>query len=221
MTLERLIRWAGLLSVAAAVLIVVSQLIGLYAIDPNDLIGTVNSVPATIFNMLKLFAFVLLLVGLVGLYACQSVEAGVLGLIGFLIAFLGTTLVAGDLWYEGLAVPWLADAAPQVLEEAASGSVDAFRSVQVGSLMSFMLFALGWVLFGIGTFRARVFPRWIAYVVIVGGALGFLGGFPPYQIVLALGVGGMGYWLYTQGGVLQQVATEEVGHPHRPERERV
>jgi hypothetical protein len=221
MTLERLIRWAGLVSVAAAVLIIVSQLMGLYAIDPNDLIGTVNSVPATIFNMLKLFAFVLLLVGLVGLYARQSVEAGALGLIGFLVAFLGTTLVAGDWWYEGLAVPWLAAAAPQVLEEAASGSVDAFRSVQAGSLTSFVLFALGWVLFGIATLRARIFPRWIALVVIVGGAIGFLGGFPPFMVVLALGVGCMGYWLYTRGGVPQQVAKEEVGHAHRPERERV
>ena len=205
MTLERLIRLSGLINVGAAVLIIVSQLIGIFAIDADNVLGTVKSAPATLFNMLKLFAFVLLLLGLVGLYARQSVEAGTLGLIGFLVAFLGTTLVAGDWWYEGLVVPWLADVAPQVVEGGAAGSVLA------GGITGFSLFALGWVLFGIASFRARVFPRWAAIVVIVRGVLGFQAGFPPFQIVLGLGIGWMGYWLYTRGGV-PKVATEEARH---------
>jgi hypothetical protein len=210
MTLERLIRLSGLISVAAAVLIIISQLIGFFAIDPDNLMESIKTTPVWIFQILKLFSFVLLLLGLVGLYARQSVEAGALGLIGFLVAFWGTTMLAGDWWYEGLAVPWLADVAPQVLEESPSGSLLA------GGLTGLALFSLGWVLFGIASFRARVFPRWAAGVVILGGAQGIQAGYPPFQIVLGLGVGLMGYWLYTRGSVPQGVpraATEEARPP--------
>jgi hypothetical protein len=98
-----------------------------------------------------------------------------------------------------LAVPWLADVAPQVLEESPSGSLLA------GGLTGLALFSLGWVLFGIASFRARVFPQWAAGVVILGGAQGIQAGYPPFQIVLGLGVGLLGYWLYTRGGVPQGV----------------
>ena len=42
-------------------------------------------------------------------------------LIAFLVAFLGTVLVAGDWWFEAFVVPWLADVAPQSLEVTPSG----------------------------------------------------------------------------------------------------
>ena len=203
MTHARLIRLTGLASVAAAVLIIVSQLIGFFfGPDPANLSESVTTATATLYNILKLLGFFLLLLGLVGLYARQSVEAGVLGLIGFLAAFLGTMLVAGDWWFEAFAVPYLAGVAPQALAEGASGTL------VVGGLAGFVLFALGWVLFGLASFRARVFPRWTAIVLIVGGALGYQAGFPPFLVVLGLGVGLMGFSLYRLGGT-SQVASEK------------
>jgi hypothetical protein len=202
-THARLIRLAGLVSVAAAVLIIVSQLTGFFfGPDPANLSESVTTATATLYNILKLLGFFLLLLGLVGLYARQSVEAGVLGMIGFLVAFLGTMLVAGDWWFEAFAVPYLAGAAPQVLAEGASGTL------VVGGLAGFVLFALGWVLFGVASFRARVFPRWTAIVLIVGGALGYQAGFPPFLLVLGLGVGLMGFSLCRLGGK-SQVASEK------------
>jgi hypothetical protein len=212
MTHARLIRSAGSISVAAAVLIIVSQLIGFFAFDPDpaNLSEAVTTTTATLYNILKLLGFFLLLLGLIGLYAHQSVEAGTLGLIGFLVAFLGTMLVAGDWWFEAFAVPYLANVAPQALEGGASGTL------VVGGLAGFVLFALGWVLFGLASFRARVFPRWAAIVLIVGGALGVQAGFPPFLFVLGLGVGLMGFSLYKLGRGPQVASGKPAsGHPNR------
>ncbi|HEX2098540.1 MAG TPA: hypothetical protein VHF46_05740 [Rubrobacteraceae bacterium] len=58
--------------------------------------------------MLTLLGTVMLLVGLVGLYVCQSETAGLLGLVGFLMSFSGNALIAGAVWVETFVVPWLA-----------------------------------------------------------------------------------------------------------------
>ncbi len=209
MTADRLWRWTAVIGILAAALTVTSQLLGLAAIDPRDLVGSLRALPAMVFNLTKLAAAILLLLALVGLYACQAVAAGVLGAVAFGTAVVGTALVVGDFWYEGLAVPWLAAAAPEVLTEAATGQVAAFRTVSTGSFVTFAVFALGWVLFGIATARAGVFPRLAGVVVAIGGALGFLGGFPPYQIALALGVGWLSCWLLLRRRVVNP--TDRVG----------
>jgi len=55
--------------------------------------------PSYVFTwLLYLLGGVLLLVGLVGLYAYQSEAVGILGLVGFVGAFLGTVLVLGTVW---------------------------------------------------------------------------------------------------------------------------
>ena len=205
MTLEPLIRRAGLASLVAAVLIIISQFIGLIAYSTDlSMSELVKTAPATLYNILKLAGFVMLLLGLVGLYARQSAAGGILGSIGFLVAFSGTALVTGDWWFEAFVVPWLADVAPRSLEVPPSGTLIA------GGMTGFALFALGWVLFGIASFRARVFPRWASIVLIIGGLLGYQAGFPPFLIVLALGVGWMGYWLQKNDEVKESVETIEM-----------
>ncbi len=205
MTPERLIRWAGLASLIAAVLIIASQFAGLFLLTAElPLSESIKSTPAALYNILKLSGFVLLLLGLVGLYARQSAAGGMLVLTGFLVAFLGTMLVAGDWWFETFAVPWLAEVAPQVLEIAPSGTLIA------GGVTGFALFAAGWALFGIASFRSRVFPRWAAILLTVGGMLGFQAGSPPFLMVLAIGVGWMGYWLQKHGEVIEAVPTREL-----------
>lgn len=205
MTFERLTRFAGFASLIAAVLIVASQFAGLYLLSSElPLSESIKSTPATLYNILKLSGFVLLLLGLVGLYVRQSVAGGMLGLIGFLVAFSGTVLVAGDWWFETFAVPWLAEVAPQSLGVTPSGTLIA------GGVTGFALFALGWVLFGIASFRAQVFPRWASIVLIVGGVLGFQAGSPPFLVVLALGVGWMGFWLQKHGEMMIAAPTGEL-----------
>ena len=188
MKIDRFIGYTGVACLIAAVLIVASQFVGLVAYISNlPMSALVKSTPAAIYNISKLAGFILLLLGLVGLYTRQSDTGGVLGLIGFLVAFLGTGLVLGDWWFEAFAVPWLADVAPHALSVPPSGTLIT------GGLTGFAIFATGWTLFGVGCFRASIFPRWASILLIIGGLLGFGAGYPPFLIVLALGVGWMGY----------------------------
>jgi uncharacterized membrane protein required for colicin V production len=66
---------------------------------------------------LYLLSTALLLLGLVGFYTSQSRAEGTLGLVGFLVAFLGTVLLVGALWFELLITPALAEQAPDVAGE--------------------------------------------------------------------------------------------------------
>lgn len=74
------------------------------------------------------------------------------GLIVFLAAFAGTMTQGGNMWLDGFAAPWLAEVAPQAL--AAEKSI----TLQVGALSADVLFALGWMMFGITLLGACVVP---------------------------------------------------------------
>src|SRR5215213_6712866 len=160
MSSTNLLRLGGVAAVAAAALILFTQLIS-FLLDES-----VPSIPVVVNSVLKLFALFLLLVGLVGLYAHQSEAAGQLGLAGFLAAFLGTMLLSGDLWLEAFAFPYLGEVAPRLIEHTPTGTL------AVGGVGSFITFAVGWVLFGVASLRARVFPRGAAIVLIAGGLIG-------------------------------------------------
>ena len=58
-----------------------------------------------------------------------------------------------------------------------------------------MLFAIGWVLFGIAGIRARVFPLPISIAVVIGGLVGFQAAMPPFAIPLALAITALGIWM--------------------------
>ena len=134
-----------------------------------------------------------LLIALGGLYATQATAAGRLGLIGYLVAALGTLLIAGDWWYEAFVGPQIAALAPELLKTAPSGSILIGAAISVGS------FALGWVIIGIATYRAHVFPRGAAILTVIGGVAGILALSAPFQIPLALAVGWMGTSLLGAG----------------------
>lgn len=188
-------RMAGPFAMAAAVVIVVEQLIALGRVaggapEDDEISEFVQEPLSSVYAGLELLGFALLLLALVGLYERQQNSAATLGLVGFLVAFLGTLLATGDWWFELFATPFYADLAPRAVEADAGGSL------LTGGTLTFSLFAVGWVLFGIASFRARVFPRPAAVALIIGGVVGYLAGFPPMQVPLAIAVGWVGYWLY-------------------------
>jgi hypothetical protein len=84
---------------------------------------------------------VLLSIGLVALYAHQSEATGILGLVGFLMAYVGT--VVGLLTVAlPMLIVWIA-----------------------------LLLLTGWALFGIASLRAQVYPRAAALLLIIGALL--------------------------------------------------
>jgi hypothetical protein len=189
-------RWASVASMTAAGLIVVSQ-IAILVVGLTLGPASITTATHTFKNGLAMLAMYALLLALTGLYAAQARSAGRLGLLGYLVAFLGTLMVAGDWWFESFVVPQLAVAAPEIMKTAPSGSLLA------GAIATFGLFSAGWVLFGIATFRARVFSRAGAALMIIGGLIGILALSSPFQVPLALAVGWIGYSAYqrTRGAV--------------------
>jgi hypothetical protein len=185
MSIQSLSRLVGPVSIGAATLIILSQSLNL-GLGLAFGVQSADSVVHSLKYGLALFALYLLLLSLTGLYLRQAGAAGKLGLAGYLVAFLGTLLLAGDWWFETFIVPRLAAVAPDVMTGAITGSMAA------GAGATFGLFALGWALFGVASFRAGVYPRPAAALLIIGGVVGILAGSTPYQIPLAIAVGWIG-----------------------------
>jgi hypothetical protein len=183
-------RWVGRISLAAAALLITSQLLDLLL---RLTLGDVSAAHPTYIlkRGVALVAQYVLLLALTGLYARQSRAMGKLGLVAYLIASFGTVLVAGDWWFEAFMAPQIAIHAPQLFEVPQQGSV------LVGAVATVGAFSLGWVLFGIATLRARLISIGPAILTISGGAVGILALWSPYQIPLAIAVGWMGYLLNT------------------------
>ena len=184
-------RQAGLASIAAAGLILISQVSQLLL--PLTMPESFWIATQSLRMGLALLAMFALLLALTGLYARQVPEAGKLGLVGYLATFLGTMLVAGNWWYEAFIGPALREQAPEILTTAPGGSI------LIGAAITSLTFATGWVTFGLATFRAGVFPRRTAILLTVAGVAGVLTLISPFQIPLALAVGWMGLWLVRSG----------------------
>ena len=195
MTSSNLIRWAGLSAVAAGVLLAVGGIIHL-ADDPA-LLAT-NS--WAIANYLILGSVIFGLLGIFGLYARQVEEAGLLGLVGFLMLFVALVLFAGLAFFEAFFVPVLAAEAPEFLlsEEISFGVLETV--IPLGGLLQ----SIGGLLFGIAVIRAGILPRWAAIVFIIGVVAGGLGPLLPEVagritgVVLGIGLSWLGYALWSE-----------------------
>jgi hypothetical protein len=179
---------AGMLSVTAAVLIVLSQLMRLVVarlLGP----GWATTPAYTVTYALALLGMGTLLLALTAIYTRESVALGRLGLVGYVTAFLGTLMVAGDWWFEAFAIPMIATEAPEVLD------LPPFGSGLVGVIATVGLYTVGWTLFGIAALRGRAFPRAAVLLLLAGGLAGPLALSTPYQIPLAIAIGWIGLTL--------------------------
>ena len=79
--------------------------------------------------------------------------------------------------------------APAALE------TDPTTLLAIGAISSYFLFAIGWLLYGIASFRARVFPRAIAIAIAVGGVIAFNALIAPWAVPLGLAVAALGIWM--------------------------
>lgn len=91
---SNLIRWGGLAAMIAGALFVVINLITVLILGFGQ-----GQLELLVRAVISPVAGALLLLGLVGLYARQSGVIDTVGLIGFLLAFVGTVLaLAGNIW---------------------------------------------------------------------------------------------------------------------------
>jgi hypothetical protein len=182
-------RLAGPLALAAGILMIVVELVILPIVDADDHEATSTNLVYRISGIAYFLAFCLLVLAAVAAYGRQAHKAGRLGVVGLIGAVVGTMFLGGDLWFETFYVTYLADVAPQILDLKPSGLI------VIGAISSYLLFAIGWALFGIASLRAGVFPRTICVAIVIGGLLGWGALLPPWGLGLGLAMAWLGVWL--------------------------
>jgi hypothetical protein len=197
MTARTLLCWSGLAAISAGMLEALFAVLDFFLFPPSQPFIQTSSLSFSqqaatdawvIEQVVNWVAKVFLLWALVGLYSRQAKETGVLGFIAFLLAFVGITLVFGTIWGFFLLAPDLARAAPAFLDSSPTPfSLLGF----FGFLLPFPLALLGFLLFGVASLRAKVFPRWAAVLFILFPLLFVVKGFIPLPSIadIAFGVG--------------------------------
>lgn len=195
MTRNQLFRWAGLAGVVGGLLLTLLDVAFLvfFGDQPERVAGATTT--WLILLVLSIVAAYLVLVALIGLYARQAEETGRLGLAAVVIASLGTAMFIGFNWGGGFIVPALTSAAPEFLDQIEAAPP---ASVALGFISTFVIFALGWLLFGVASLKAKVFPTIPSWLLIIGAILGLVSriadlGIP--SVLFGLGLAWMGWWL--------------------------
>jgi hypothetical protein len=201
MTTTKLTRAAGLSAVAAGLLFIVVQLI-----HPHEDVASVTTTAWSVTHVVTLTMSVLALIGICGMYLRQVTEAGLLGLVGFLLFGFCFVLITAVTFVEAFVLPPLADQAPQFVNDvlavfvggAVVGDVGALPAAGLASAVTYLL---GGLLFGVALFRARILARWAALLLAVGTVATLLVPVLPHALDRALAVpvglalAGLGYSL--------------------------
>jgi hypothetical protein len=187
-------RVAAPIALGAGALVVVTRLVLALNVPPDAqaLAAFVRTSTFAINGVASIVAFALLAVALVAAYDRQAREAGGLGVIALGAAMIGTVFMAGDWWYEAFAVPRMAVLAPQLFDTFVGGRL------QMGGVSSFVLFGIGWALFGVASLRARVFPAGLSVAILASGLVSGVAIGVVYvygQAILGLAIVWLGAWM--------------------------
>jgi hypothetical protein len=198
MSTSYLIRWSGLAALlggALFALLDVAEFV-LFNGQPQSAVAATGT--WGIVQVFYIVACVLISLGLVGAYTRQARGGGTLGLAAFLLALTGTIMVAGAEWSAAFIAPWVAKvASPEVLDAEPTGMLAA------GVLLTFILFGLGWFLFGLVLLQTGVLSRGTALAIMIGAilvvVLGLLG-LPFNSVVFGVALAWMGYVFWSDSG---------------------
>jgi hypothetical protein len=187
MRVENPVRLGGFAAILAGVLLVVSDLLRLYIVN---LAGT--AVLDSIFfveGWVSVLLAVVVQLGLVGLYAPYARAAGILGLVGLILASVGIELTMGSSFAFPFDRPtvW-----PWETEEYWEEPLAAI-------LVLGLSFVLGCVLLGIAMLRARVYPQ-AAVALFIVGALILLTPLALSDVIFAVALVWLGYAIYARRG---------------------
>jgi len=180
-----LIRWSGLGTVVAGVLVAAFPL----AHPNHDAAGYTSAiwVPA---HLMPHVGAVLAMFGLVGLLARQLERAGWFGVVGFVAAFVGTASLLTGAMIEAFIIPFMSLQSPDVVDgRPPPGVGEAFMTISV-------LFSAGYILLGIATARAGVLPRSVGVLLAVGAAVLMFGDMVATGLLGNENLWGIGFALF-------------------------
>jgi hypothetical protein len=203
-------RLSGIALIIGAVLSIIYYLTQSF-LNGNDL-ATLTSPLTLMSNVIGFIGSVLVLLGLPGVYARQAKRAGILGLLGFLFLWYVTL-------YQGVIIPFTSiTIVPELATNPATRTLATTPPPAFGPffLVSMVGEILGILLLAIATLRAKVFPRWIGWLLIatlVAGVVNFVPFFPEAfsslpAIIGSVAIAGFGYALLSpqRGEAVQSVS---------------
>ncbi|WP_183164450.1 hypothetical protein [Arthrobacter oryzae] len=167
-TTTTLTRAAGLSAVAAGLLF-----IGVQINHPQLDAEFATTTEYTVRQSLKVLMAGLSLAGITGMYLRQVKEAGVLGLIGYLVFGAGYLIMMSVEVIGAVVFSTLAHTSPGYVNDVfavftgghASGDIGLMQILNLAAAATFLG---GGLLFGIGLFRAKVLARWAAALLAAG-----------------------------------------------------
>jgi hypothetical protein len=174
MSSATLIRWSGLAAMCGGVCMILFILIHPFGeLNPPQAM----SVGWVLANSFRVVGSICVLFGLVGLYACQTITTGRLGLFGFILAFIGTAMFVGNSMIIAYVLPPLAVHAPELASFDGPLAKEPVFALPYVLMIGILL--LGYLLFGVSIIRAGQLPRPAAALLMLGALLFFA---PPVVV---------------------------------------
>ena len=125
----------------------------------------VAGVQRPVSGTVEFVATILLVFGFMGVYGFQHKETGVLGFLGFVLITISNCVALGECWLQN--------------------GEPAGVAVVLGPLVGITML-LGFILLGIGSWKADKLPRWTAVLWVIGGAL-IVPGFALQEMLVVIG----------------------------------
>ena len=170
-TSTTLIRGAAVAAVAAGLIF-----IGVQINHPHADVSAVTTTEWAVRNSLKVLMAALVLAGITGMYLRQVKQAGVLGLLGYLVFSIGYLLIMSTTAVSAYVLPSLADTDPGYVNDVLAAGTGGTPRGDIGLLQSVfrvqgLAYLAGGLVFGVALFRARVLVRWAAVLLAVAGVV--------------------------------------------------
>src|SRR5919108_174396 len=180
---EKIIRWSGL---ALAIGGVLASLF--WILHPEESVLLTDPAGYQTEHILDFVGLLLLIPGLIGLYARLVHRTGWLGFTGFLLTLAALLVLMGISVVDMLIWPAIAQIQPDLIltaEGEFNQSSGPFAATIALIVPFAMIGALGFILLGIAVWRSNPLPKWAGLLLAIGGPLYTIGpGFVPHGVLL-------------------------------------
>lgn len=159
-----LFKLSGLSAILSGLLFIIIQVI-----HPSDSLSSIGTKMWMIAHILTFIFPILGIIGITGIYLLQSERAGLLGFLSYSLLFSAFILMICFGFYEAFIAPSLITEAPIYVASALSILEGKTGPQYISELyiLNSITYLLGGLLFGISIIRAKVFPKWSGFTLIL------------------------------------------------------
>ena len=194
MRTNNLIRWGGLAALLAGILSIVLEIVFVATLRQQAFSVAAMTSTWSVLYAFRLIMLVLLMLGLIALFARQSQKMHTFGVAAFVIATIGMMMIFGFAWVLLFTFPVMAEEVPTFLDAMAA-------QPGIGLVLTLFVTTIGWFLFGLASIRAKVLPTASAWLMMAGAIMALVLNImqlPFSWLIFDIGVIWMGWWLWTE-----------------------